>query len=185
VTVTDILSLSGWLVQDVQHIDDHLLIEASVSEVPFACPVCGSVTPPYHFGYRPCRLFDLPIRMHPVQISARRRRYRCRDCTGTFLDVLPGIHPDHDATERLVEYIQVQSLTETATFTSLAKAIGVSEWFVRGIFKAYAEQLERDYVIQTPRYLGIDEIYVEDAVFCVLTDLERRCIVDLLVVKRD
>jgi transposase len=138
----DILSLPGWVVQDVQGTDDHLIIEASVIEMPLACPLCGSVKPPYRFGYRPCHIFDLPIRMRPVQIDARRRRYRCRDCAGTFLDALPGIHPQHDATERLVEYIQVP-LVETTTFSSLARSIGVSEWFIRDIFTAHVEQLEQ------------------------------------------
>jgi len=184
VTVTDILSLPGWVVRSVEEEDNHLIIEASVVEVPSACPLCGSVTPPHHFGYRPRCIADLPIRMQPVQIRARRRRYRCRDCIGTFLDQLPGVHDHHDATMRLVEYIQSHSMTLTGTFTSLACAMGVSEYFIRDVFTAQIEHLEQAYVIQTPRYLGIDEIYVEDAIYCVLTDLERRCMIDLLP-KRD
>jgi transposase len=129
-------------------------------------------------------LADLPIRMRPVTIAARRRRYRCRDCGSTFLDQLPGVHPRHEATERLVSYVQTQALHLTGTFTALAATLGVSEWLIRDIFVAHVETLERDYVIQTPRHLGIDEIYVEDAVYCVLTDLERHAVVDLLP-KRD
>src|SRR5215472_8119817 len=44
--------------------------------------------------------------------------------------------------------------------------------------------LPQEYVIQTPRYMGIDEIYVEDNIYCVITDIERRCVIDLLP-KRD
>jgi transposase len=62
--------------------------------------------------------------------------------------------------------------------------MGMCEWFIRDVFAAYIEQLERSYVIQTPRYMGIDEIYIEDAIYCVITDIERRCVVDLLP-KRD
>jgi len=122
--------------------------------------------------------------MQPVQICARRRRYRCRDCSGTFLDELPSIHQQHDATVRLVEYIQSHALTLTGTFTSLANAMGVSEFFIRDVFAAHVEQLAASYAIQIPRYMGIDEIYVEDDIYCVLTDIERRCVVDLLP-KRD
>lgn len=183
-TVTDILDLPGWGVRSVEEKDDHLVIEAEVLEIPLLCPLCGSMTPPYHFGYRPRCIADLPIRMRPVQIRMRRRRYRCRDCFGTFLDVFPGSHHQHDATKRLVEYIEVHALILTDTFTGLARDVGVSEWFIRDVFAAHVERLEREYLIQTPRYLGIDEIYVEDAVYCVLTDLERRCMIDLLP-KRD
>ncbi len=111
-------------------------------------------------------------------------RYRCRDCSGTFLDQLPGIHVQREATERLISYIEVQALHLTSTFTGLASALGVSGWLIRDVFAAHIEKLEHSYVIQTPRYLGIDEIYVEDAVYCVLTDLERHAVVDLLP-KRD
>ncbi|WP_052568946.1 transposase [Ktedonobacter racemifer] len=52
------------------------------------------------------------------------------------------------------------------------------------IFHAEAARLEQEYVIPTPRWLGIDEIYVEDHIYCVLTDIEHRYIVDLLP-KRD
>jgi len=122
--------------------------------------------------------------MKPVQILAHRRRYRCRECSGTFLDQLPGIHASHDATERLVRYIEAHALQLTGTFTSLAKTLGMSEKVVRTIFHAEVLRLEQEYVIQTPRYLGIDEIYVEDHIYCVLTDIEHRYIVDLLP-KRD
>jgi transposase-like protein len=154
VTATDILGLPGWLVRDVQGNAEHLIIEAQVDEVPSACPWCGSVRPPYHFGTRRVQLADLPIRMRPVIILARRRRYRCRDCSRTFLDQLPGIHHRHEATERLVSYVQRESLCLTQTFTGLALSLGVSEWLIRDIFTAHVEALERDYVIQTPRYLG-------------------------------
>ena len=143
-TVADILCLPGWTVRKVENTETHLLIEAEVLGVPSACPLCGGVTPPYHFGYRPRCIADLPIRMQPVQIRARRRRYRCKDCSGTFLDALPGIHHQHDATVRLVEYIQSHALSLTGTFTSLANAMGVSEFFIRDVFAAHIERLGRE-----------------------------------------
>ncbi len=182
-TVADILCLPGWEVRSTEEKDDHLAIEASVIEVSSACPLCGNVTRPSHFGYRPRTFFDLPIRMRPVRLTARRRRYQCKECSGTFLDPLSGIDERYEATERLVHYIQEQALYPTRTFASLANMVGVSEAFVRKIFLAHIEHLERTYVIETPRYLGIDEIVI-DAPWCVLTDLERHCIIDVLE-KRD
>ncbi len=163
----DLLGLPGWIVQAIQDTDEYLFIEASVSEVPLSCPLCGSARPSYHFGYRIRLIADLPIRMKPVQIRACRRRYRCRDCAGTYVDQLPGVNAQHDATERLMEYIQVHALSLTSTFASLARDIGVSDWFIRDIVMAQIERLEHAYVLQTPRYLGIDESYVEDSIYCV------------------
>jgi hypothetical protein len=45
----DLLNLPGWIVQDVQEKDEHLLIEAKAEEVPLSCPLYGSTRPPYHF----------------------------------------------------------------------------------------------------------------------------------------
>jgi transposase len=181
----DLLNLPGWMVRSVQEEAAHLLIEAELEEVPFACPLCGSTKPLYRFGSRSRAIFDLPIRMKPVRLLAHRRRYRCRDCSGTFLDELPGIHPCHDATERLVRYIEVHALQLTGTFAGLGKTLGLSEKVVRTIFHAEIARLEQAYVIQPPHCLGIDEIYVEDHIYGVLTDIEHRYIVDLLAVKRD
>ena len=183
-TITDILCLPGWKAGEVQEAEDRTIIKASLTEVPLACPLCGSVQPPYRFGKRPIQIADLPIRMKPVTILARRRRYQCRDCGKTFMDQLPGVHQEHEATERLVSYVQVQALHLTQTFTGLSTSLGISEWLVRDIVASHIETLECNYAIQTPRYLGIDEIYVEDAIYCVLTDLERHAVVDLLP-KRD
>lgn len=180
----DLLDLPGWVVRAVKDTDEHLLIEAEIEEVPFACPLCGSTRPPYHFGSRSRTVFDLPIRMKPVHLLVHRRRYRCRDCSSTFLDDLPGVHACHDATERLVRYIEVHALQLTGTFAGLARTLGMGERMVRVIFHSEVSRLEQEYVIQTPRYLGIDEIYVEDHIYCVLTDIEHRYIVDLLP-KRD
>jgi transposase len=155
------------------------VIEASVIEAPDVCLSCGSTKLPYHFGRRDRQFFDLPIRMRPVLIHAIRHRYRCRDCSATFLDALPGMDERYEATERLIRCLQVQALDPTQTFVRLAHQLGISEAYVRKVALASIEQMERDYVIQTPRYLGIDEI-VLDRPWCVLTDLEGHCLLDVL-----
>ncbi|MBV9228709.1 MAG: transposase family protein, partial [Chloroflexi bacterium] len=131
-----IFSLPGWVVRQVE-LDElmaryHITIEVE-SEVT-SCPLCGATTLPYRFGYREKRLADFPLHMKPVQLVARRRRYQCRVCRGTFLDEMPSIDPRYEATSRLVEYIQAASLHPRRTFAQLASDLGVSETFVRSIF---------------------------------------------------
>lgn len=137
----DLLNLPGWIVRSVCEEAEHLLIEAEIEEMPFACPLCGSTRLPYHFGLRSRTVFDLPIRMKPVQLFVRRRRFRCRDCSGTFLDPLPGIHANHDATERLVRYVEVHALQLKGTFAGLAKTLGIGEKMVRMIFHTEVTRL--------------------------------------------
>lgn len=144
----DLLNLPGWAVRSVYEEEEHLLIETESEEVPFACPLCGSTKLPYHFGFRPRTLFDLPIRMKPVQLLARRRRYRCRDCGNTFLDAMSSVSQAHDATDRLISYIETHALQLICTFTDLAHSLGISEKVVRNVFHAYADRLEQEYVIR-------------------------------------
>ena len=118
-TIADILSLPGWLVQEVAEVESHLVIEASLLEAPLACPSCGSTRLPYHFGRRDRQFFDLPIRLRPVLIHAVRHRYRCKDCGATYQDTLPDIDERYEATERLIRYLEVQALDPTQTFTKV------------------------------------------------------------------
>src|SRR5690348_11041658 len=77
---------------------------------------------------------------------------------------------------RLVSYIESQSLQLSVTFTALAASLGIDEKRVRNVFATHVERLEREHVLQTPRYLGIDEIYPAGTPYCVLTDLERHAV---------
>lgn len=175
----DILNLPGWKTVAIEEDEQLYRITATVSDPFPSCPLCGTTTVPYRFGYRSRTFLDLPSRMKPVHVIAHRRRYRCRDCKGTFLDPLPHLDTCFEASERLVHYIQVLSLDPTRSFVGQARDLGVSETFVRSIFLAHIERRERAYVIETPHYLGIDEIVIETP-WCVLTDLERHRVIDVL-----
>jgi transposase len=51
---------------------------------------------------------------------------------------------------------------------------------VRRIFNAYADDLEQTHKIQTPEWLGIDEVHLTRQMRCVLTDVYTRKPLDIL-----
>src|SRR3546814_16227867 len=60
----------------------------------------------------------------------------------------------------------------------------LDEKTVRDIFNARAEFLGRWHRFETPRILGIDELYLNKRYRCILTNIEERTLLDLLATRR-
>lgn len=179
----NILDLEGWIVLDRLDRPGEYRFIAIPSAEPGACPACGAANL-YRFGKRPELVMDLPMHGRRVGIQAQRRRYRCRECLHTFMESLPDVDPKHRATTRLVEWVAQQSLERT--FTSVATEIGVSEMTVKRIFEEHVTALNKEWekTVETPRYLGIDELKLAGSIRAILTNVEQSSVVDLLS-KRD
>lgn len=174
----NILNLPGWSVLSTRETDHDYIITAQVAAPPSYCPHCGAVANLQGYGGKQQTYLDLPIQMKRVGILVQRKRYRCKECGRTFLEVLPDMEEDHLMTRRLVEYIEEQSLKRT--FVDVADLVGVDEKTVRLIFKDYVKSLEANRVFLTPIALGIDELYLAGKYRCVLTNVEERTIIDIL-----
>jgi transposase len=81
------------------------------------------------------------------------------------------------ATKRLVEFIEKQSLKRTSV--SIAEDIGLDEKTIRNIFRDYINRLEQAVQLETPKLLGIDEIYIIWP-RCVICNVHQRTVIDLL-----
>jgi len=66
----------------------------------------------------------------------------------------------------------------------VAAQTGLDEKTVRDIFNARAEFLGRWHRFETPRILGIDELYLNKRYRCILTNIEERTLLDLLATRR-
>ena len=69
-------------------------------------------------------------------------------------------------------------------YTFVAAQTGLDEKTVRDIFNARAEFLGRWHRFETPRILGIDELYLNKRYRCILTNIEERTLLDLLATRR-
>lgn len=85
-------------------------------------------------------------------------------------------------TKRLVNWIQEASLDKT--FTSVAEEIGIDEKNVRNIFNEYVTELESQTDFRTPKWLGIDEVHLLKNYRCVITDVENKSVIDILIKRK-
>ena len=81
-------------------------------------------------------------------------------------------------TDRLVQWIGDQAVRRT--YSSVADEVGVTEDTICLVFSEYVEAKYATMNFATPRWLGIDEIYLIKP-RCVLTNIEKLTAFDILI----
>ncbi|ALC60074.1 transposase [Burkholderia pseudomallei] len=176
--MTDILDLQGWEPTGVHTEDNQYVISADYTVFPEACQKCGVIGRVYKHGPKMIIFRDSPIRGRPVSIEANAQRFRCRECGGTFIQPLGGIHPATRMTARCVQYIEEQCLRDT--FTRIAEHVGCDDKTVRTLAGDYIERLNAEYKPWLPEWLGIDETQIDGKLRCIITDVVNRVPIDML-----
>lgn len=147
-----------------------------------ACEICGTEGRLARFGKKDTPYRDLPICDKRVMLWVIRRRYTCRACNSTFRPKLPEMMDRFQMTIRLYGYVEKESFNHPYAF--VAEQTGLDEKTVRSIFNARSALLGRMYSFETPRILGIDELYLNKRYRCVITNIEKKTLLDLLVSRR-
>lgn len=173
---SNILNLPAYTVLALECDEHDYHIKVEVVEPLRFCKDCGSGETVSN-GRRRQLVKDLPSHGKRVGIYIQARRLKCKSCNTTFTEPLPEISDKHEMTNRLVTWIQKQSIQRT--FASVAAEAGLDEGTIRRIFNAHVEALEKTVSFETPEYLGIDEIHISQA-RCVLTNIQAKTIVDML-----
>lgn len=174
----DILNLHTLKPIKIQENDTDYLITAEETTTSIACTHCGVVDDYQRFGKKEHLFMDTPIHGKRVGILIERQRYRCKSCNGTFFANIEDLDSKRNCTNRLMAYIEKQSLTHT--FVSIALTVGVDEKTVRNIFSDYIERLSKTVDFETPKLMGIDEIHIIKKPRCVITNIEQNTIIDIL-----
>ncbi|WP_277680141.1 ISL3 family transposase [Gracilibacillus dipsosauri] len=175
--MTNLLSLQDLIViEPPQENESDMLFKVEAINPPERCPECG-FDKLYKHSSRKQLIMDLPIRLKRVGLQLNRRRYKCCECDSTFWERLISIDEKRSMTKRLVKAIEEQSMSKT--FVEVAENVGVDEKTVRNVFKDYVSFKEREYQLETPRRLAIDEIHIIRKPRLVLTNVERRTIYDI------
>ncbi len=174
---TNILNLPQYYVLRVEETDHEYHVTAKPVNGTPACPHCQSdrLT---SWGTREQVFKDLPLHGKHVGICIDTRRLRCQSCGKTFSQTLPVLAENRMMTDRLVKWIGKQALKRT--FTSLADETGVVEGTIRNIFRDYINELEQTVLFETPKWLGIDEIRMINQPRCVVLNIQKNTIVDML-----
>jgi len=178
--MTDILHLPHLRALSVKDCGDHYQIEATGDLEPTACPVCASSL--YRHGSQQQTYIDTPIHGKRVMLEIDRKRYRCKSCGKTLFAPLPDIDAKRTMTERLVRLIEQRCLKET--FAALSRDIGIDDKTIRHVFDDYVGRKAQEVHFQTPRILGIDELKIVGEYRCMLTNIEKQSVFDLLPTRR-
>ena len=176
-TPADILNLPEYraLQVDDSGPDYHIRAETIVS--PDACIHCGAASL-VRYGHREQLIHDLPIHGKCVGISVDTRRYRCKTCRKTFYEPLPAVDEKRRMTNRLVNWLGEHSARKT--FTQLAEETGVSNMTVKAVFDDYSAKLGAVLKIETPRFMGIDEIHLIRRPRAVFTNTKGCLVIEML-----
>lgn len=164
------LHVTDWMEKDG---DLHIHAQAPA---PPCCPDCFG--PLQIHGKQDQRYIDAPSAGQRVTLWVERQRFRCPACKTTMRPDLPDMHEQHRVTKRLVRWLESQF--RNSTNLDLAQQCGLQEKTIRQMRQRYLDQCWQALKVATPRVLGIDEIYIQNAYRCVLTDLEHGTVYDLL-----
>lgn len=172
----DLLKLDDYELTRVVEDDHDFHIYATLTDETCCCAHChkyGVVG----FGRREQVVKDLPRLGKRSSIYVETRRWRCKHCGKTFYDELPHVDEKRRMTDRLVQWIGEQAVRRT--YSSIADEVGVTEGTIRLVFSEYVEAKYSKMNFATPRWLGIDEIYLIKP-RCVLTNVEKLTAFDIL-----
>ena len=172
----NILNLPAYAVTGIQENEHDYHVDAAVKEAPVACPYCHSDRLE-GFGRREQMVRDLPMHGRRVGIYIDTRRYRCKTCLKTFYESPPEVNEKRLMTNRLLAWIGKQAVKRT--FASIAEEVGCVEGTIRLIFKDYVADLEKTVRFETPKWMGIDEIYLIRP-RGVISNISNNTIVELL-----
>lgn len=113
-----------------------------------------------------------------VALYLQTRRFRCKVCGRTFYEPLPAVDAKRLMTERLVTWVAHEALRRP--FVHVAEDVGSSEGTIRQIFKDAVARWEESRRVETPTWLGLDEIHLIRP-RAVITNVQERTLVDILV----
>jgi transposase len=185
----EIINLLGWKTLKYKETDHDIIILAEpTTDFEEVICTCGESAENFKFwGFTDTAYIrDLPIRCKRARIYYRLQRKRCNNPSTherkTIQQPLINIHERHSLTTRLVDYIQEESFNIFRNFSQIAEETGVNELTIRNIFTARAKQLDKIKLVETPKWLAIDEVYPRNKKEprCVISIPERHRVLDLL-----
>jgi transposase len=177
----NILNLPGLNVLDFKETATEYHVKAEPVAISRLCPQSGRSHDTIGHGKLPLFVRDLPTHGKSMMIHLDAPRLLCKLCNKTFTAVVSEVDGKRQMTERLVRWIAVQS--HDNTFAAVAEQVGVDEKTVRNIFDEHAEKLRETHKRETPKWLGMDEIFLPRA-RAVVTNIEAKTLIDILPDRR-
>lgn len=188
-TLTELLALSGMRVThfaletDVQPHQLHLFCE-HVHPVGI-CPRCQQPSAALHDTKERC-VRHLAIWGWHTLVHFIQRRFACALCEQPFTENLTWLEPKRRHTQAFELHIY-QRIQQKTPRRQVAQSAGLHEATVQEIFKRQAQHALKQAQPPAVRVLGVDEIALHrqpQQYALVLSDLQRRCVLDVLPDRR-
>lgn len=129
----------------------------------------------------PRRIKDISRNNKCIQIITQSPRMTCNKCEQRFTPKIDGIMEEGTMTERLVEFIKVESFLQP--FTVIQERTGVSVTTIANIMNREIERIESERAknpLVAPTVLGIDEKHIVHDMRGTLVDIENGNLLDIL-----
>lgn len=158
--LTDFLNLPGykvipWLSFEL---DDRFLIKVELTEKCFVCPICGRILPVS--GSYPRTFIDAPRDGKAVYVSLTVPRRKCDNCNVGFVDPLPGQSRNHRMAQRAIDERE-KKFHFRVPDVHIGLDPGASLRTIGRIRREWQDKMEVEWRPDCPRYMTIDEIYLE------------------------
>lgn len=162
-----------------------LTVQTSPPEV-VACQTCGVLAADH--GRREHRLADAPGFGTPVQLSWRKRRWRCREprCpTGVWSEEHPALPARSKLTARAVAWA-VQTLRwDDSTVSALARQLGVDWHTLMDAIRAHTADVLDAAPARSARLAGVDTLGVDEHIWRPSARHRDRAVTSIVDLTRD
>lgn len=149
------LTLPGYRIVRVES-NTEMRVYLEVLQAPEACPCCGASRLRSKGRYER-RVRHLDCFGHSSRLVIECRRYRCVDCTKSFVQPLPGIRPGRRSSEPW-RRAMFERHHDGICAATLALREGLGPATVGRIYAEFTERKARERLsLDCPRVLGIDE----------------------------
>jgi len=172
------LWLKDWTVLAMQKAGKAMSVEAEYDVLPESCPLCGVVGRLYKHGAKIVPYKEAPAFGQPVVVHVKVKRFRCRECSGTFMQPLPDMHPTRQITNRLAEHLIEQC--NTRNYAEMSRETGVDESVIRAVCNEEYRKMRGVRRPLAPVVLGIDELTLLHHRRCIIVDVGAKRTLDLL-----
>lgn len=117
-----------------------------------------------------------------VKVRLTRRRFQCPKCRSEINIQLPFLGYGDKITDRLRQWIVDASLKHSFEDVSNILHGSVSSSHIRKIFREWVKTRDEDFYehVATPDFLGIHHIFVGGNEYFAVSNLEQRCLIDLI-----
>jgi transposase len=181
----DLLNLPLLSIQDVKIEKKRIMINCHLKGTSGKCPLCGEATHQVHQSYvRTIR--DLNIADREVYLLVKTRQFYCKTCPHYFSEPLGFADPNQSHTHRQTDFMflvgRKQSYVEAALILNTHP-----KTVERVVLATCKKQVDLPSRYAQVRRLGIDEqshSKGKSAYFCVLSDLDRGTLVDILASRK-